>query len=128
MPGPADAQEFMVEPVETRTVGRIPVRNLWILMLYASDLVRLNDPRWIGLDKNADELPDLVAELLCRIVEQRLRRNLSFGYRYRNEVLTRVRGRIDILQTARRRLLEQIATFRINVREVRLCLRGWNSC
>lgn len=91
----------------SRKVGRIPVRNLWLLMLYASDLVRLSGPGVFGLEENFDELPDLVAELLCRTVEQRLKRNLSSGYRPRNEVLTRVRGRINVLQTVGRCLLER---------------------
>jgi 5-methylcytosine-specific restriction enzyme subunit McrC len=91
----------------SRRVGRIPVRNLWLLMLYASDLIRVSGPGVFGVEDNFDELPDLVAELLCRTVEQRLKRNLSFGYRLRDKVLTRVRGRINVLQTVRRCLLER---------------------
>jgi 5-methylcytosine-specific restriction enzyme subunit McrC len=79
----------------SRKVGRTPVRYLWLLMLYASDLVCLSGPGVFGVEENFDELPDLVAELLCRTVEQRLKRNLSFGYRLRDEVLTRIRGRIN---------------------------------
>ena len=90
-----------------RLVGRIPVRNLWLLMLYASDLVRLSGEAWIKLEEDPEQLPDLVAKLLCRVVEQRLRRNLSSGYAQKNEILRRVRGRIDLLQTARHRLLER---------------------
>ena len=63
----------------SKKVGRIPVRNLWLLMLYASDLIRLSGPDVFGVERNFDELPDLIAELLCRTVEQRLKRNLSFG-------------------------------------------------
>jgi 5-methylcytosine-specific restriction enzyme subunit McrC len=90
-----------------KKVGRIPVRNLWLLMLYASDLVRLSDPGVFGVEEDFDELPDLIAELLCRTIEQRLKRNLSSSYRQRNEVLTRVRGHIDALQTLAGRLLER---------------------
>jgi 5-methylcytosine-specific restriction enzyme subunit McrC len=90
-----------------RLVGRIPVRNLWLLMLYASDLVRLSSEAWIKLEEDPEQLPDLVAKLLCRAVEQRLRRNLSSGYAQKDEILRRVRGRIDLLRTARHRLLER---------------------
>src|SRR5580704_8083869 len=90
-----------------RLVGRIPVRNLWLLMLYASDLVRLSGEAWIKLEEDPERLPDLVAKLLCRAVEQRLRRNLSSGYAQKDEVLRRVRGRIDLLRTVRHRLLER---------------------
>ena len=53
------------------------------------------------------ELPKLVAELLTRAVERRMRRNLSLGYRRRRTDLDRVRGRIDLLRTERRRLLQR---------------------
>ena len=61
-------------------VGRIPVRNLWLLMLYASDLFRMRGTDKVGLDESPDELPDLVAEILARAVEVRQRRQLSLGY------------------------------------------------
>jgi len=88
-------------------VGRIPVRNLWLLMLYASDLFRMRGIGEVGVEKNPDELPDLLAEILARAVEVRQRRHLSLGYRPRDAVLCRVRGRIDVLATERRRLLSR---------------------
>ena len=39
-------------------VGRIPVRNLWLLMLYASDLFRSRGKAGAGLEENPDDLPD----------------------------------------------------------------------
>ena len=86
-------------------IGRIPVRNLWLLMLYASDLFRTRGIGKVGLEDSPDELPDLVAEILARAVEQRQRRHLSQGYRAREAVLNRVRGRIDVLKTERHQLL-----------------------
>ena len=86
-------------------VGRIPVRNLWLLMLYASDLFRTRGTGKVGLEDSPDDLPDLVAEILAHAVEMRQRRHLSLGYRYRNDVLNRVRGRIDVLTTERHQLL-----------------------
>ena len=86
-------------------VGRIPVRNLWLLMLYASDLFRIHGRDEVALEDDPDELPDLVGEILAHAVEQRQRRQLSLGYRSRNDVLHRVRGRIDVLATERRQLL-----------------------
>ena len=52
-----------------------------------------------------DELPNLVGEILAHAVEQRQRRQLSLGYRSRNDVLHRVRGRIDVLATETRQIL-----------------------
>jgi 5-methylcytosine-specific restriction enzyme subunit McrC len=86
-------------------VGRIPVRNLWLLMLYASDLFRMRGKDGVGLEDNPDDLPDLVAEILAHAVEQRQRRHLSLGYRTREAVLNRVRGRINVLTTERHQLL-----------------------
>ena len=89
-------------------VGRIPVCNLWLLMLYASNLFRQTDRvKRTAVEENPDDIPDLVAEILTRSVERRLKRNLSFGYLATDAVLSRVRGRIDLLQTERRQLLQR---------------------
>jgi 5-methylcytosine-specific restriction enzyme subunit McrC len=77
----------------------VPVRNLWLLMLYASDLTRVSDVFKALIDKDIDELPDLVATLLATAVEHRLHRNLTRGYRHFETVLKRVRGRVDLLAT-----------------------------
>ena len=95
-------------PASVATVGRIPVRNLWLLMLYASRLYRaLPSSRRFAAEENPDEIPDVVAEILTRAVERRLRRNLSSELDRREANLTRVRGRIDALRTERRHLLQQ---------------------
>lgn len=86
-------------------VGRIPVRNLWLLMLYASDLFRLRGIDGVGLENAPDDLPDLIAEILADAVEKRQRRRLSLGYQTRTAPLARVRGRIDVLTTERHQLL-----------------------
>ncbi len=88
-------------------IGRIPVRNLWLLMLYASELFRTRGIGKVGLEDNPDDLPDLVAEILAHAVEVRQRRRLNLGYRSRDAVLNRVRGRIDVLNTERHRLLDR---------------------
>ena len=88
-------------------VGRIPVRNLWLLMLYASDLFRMRGQDDLAYEDDPDELPDLVAEILAHAVEKRQRRQLSLGYRRRHAVVARVRGRIDVLETERRQLLSR---------------------
>ncbi len=95
------------EQTEAGRIGRIPVRNLWLLMLYASDLFRQCGSAKVAVEESPDDIPDLVAEILTAIVERRLIRNLSFGYRLRQSVLSRVRGRIQILTTARHQLLER---------------------
>lgn len=84
----------------------IPLRNIWLLFLYAADLVRFKDATSVKAEA-ARDLPELLARLLVRVVQQRLRRNLSRGYQAKHAVLSRVRGRIDVLATASGQLLEQ---------------------
>ena len=99
------------EPVQIQAtspdghIGRIPVRNLWLLMLYASDLYRTRGADAVALEDCVEDMPDLVAEMLAHAVERRQRRQLGLGYRTRNAVLNRVRGRIDMLTTERHQLL-----------------------
>ena len=89
-------------------VGRIPVKNIWLLMLYASELYReIPYARSVDVEDDPDELPNLVAELLTYAVELRMRRNLSYGYRRKQDDLNRLRGRIDLLRTERRQLLKR---------------------
>lgn len=89
-------------------IGAIPVRNIWLLMLYASRLYReLPSWRTHDVEENPDKLPDLVAEILTRATQRRIRRNLTLEFRRSEADLTRVRGRIDILRTERSGLLRQ---------------------
>lgn len=87
-------------------IGRIPVRNLWWLMWYASSLFKEREIANRDIEDITDEIPDLVAEILCRRVEGRIQRNLSHGYQSRDAILGRVRGRVDLLNTERNRLLD----------------------
>ena len=92
---------------EVKRIGEIPIRNLWLLILYASDIYRELDAAKVAVEDNPDDIPDLVAEILCRRVEYRIQRNLSYSYQSRDAVLNRVRGRIDLLSTERNRLLDR---------------------
>ena len=90
-----------------RRVDGIPIRNLWLLMLYASDLFRIRGKDLVDAEEMPDDLPDVVAKLLAHAVEERLRRNLHQAYEPRHAVLDRVRGAIDVLSTESRQLLRQ---------------------
>lgn len=97
-----------VHSTQDRFIGGIPVRNIWLLLLYASDLYnRLPTANRTGIEDAPDEIPDLVAKLLIYAVKRRLRRNLTIGYRRREADLSRVRGRISLLQTEKRQLLKR---------------------
>ena len=75
--------------------------------VYASDLFRAREAGAVGLEDNPDELPDLIAEILARSVEVRRRQRLTYGYEGHDAVLSRVRGRVDLLKTDRRQLLSR---------------------
>lgn len=93
------------EAGECRLIGKIPVRNIWLLMLYASDLYRELSRVEVSVEETPDQIADLIADILCRRVEERLNRGIPNGYVERSEVLSRVRGRIDLLRTERGQLL-----------------------
>ena len=101
----AEVHPMPREVAEYGYIGRIPVRNLWLLMLYASDLFQISGTDAIGLEEAPEDLPDLVAEILAHAVEERQRRRLSLSYQTRTAPLSRVRGRIDVLATERHQLL-----------------------
>ena len=100
----------MSEQSSAKVIGKIPVRNLWLLMLYASDLYKkLRDvpEKRLAAEQNPDKIPDLLAEILTVEVEWRLRRMLTHELRRRQADLTRVRGRINHIRTKRRHLLQR---------------------
>ena len=93
-------------------VSYIPVRNIWLLMLYASDLMRqLKKTDRVLVEENLDDIPDLIANILLKEVNKRIRRNLSFDYQSKARVLSRVRGRIDLFKTERDKLLDKGKVF-----------------
>lgn len=93
--------------VQSEQPGRaVPLRNIWVLFLYAADLAKFKSKINVEAEE-ARDLPELIARVLVSVVKDRLRRNLSRGYLATDLVLTRVRGRIDLLNTSTKRLLER---------------------
>lgn len=87
--------------------AHIPIRNLWLLLLYASDFYKYGNERSQGFDENPDLLADLLANILCHSVEERLKRPLTPAFMLRQQDLRRVRGRIDVLRTTTHQLLSR---------------------
>ena len=80
-------------------------------MLYASDLTRVRGAFDAAIEDDINDIPDLIAQLLTSSVERRLRRNFTRGYFHHEKVLTRVRGRINILKTESGQLLSKGEVF-----------------
>ncbi|MBB2988518.1 5-methylcytosine restriction system specificity protein McrC [Terracoccus luteus] len=85
----------------------IPIRNVWLLQLYASSLYRAHGADLVAAERDPEELPDLVARILAEEVTVRLHTGLSVGFRQATRDVTRVRGRINILTTERHQLLSR---------------------
>lgn len=86
---------------------KIPIRNVWLLQLYASSLYRAVGQQMVAAENNPEDLPALVAGILADAVTQRLHTGLSVGFRQTSRPVTRVRGRINVLPTARHQLLSR---------------------
>ena len=89
-----------------QTPSGIPVRNVWFLFLYASELSKFRDHFSAEVEESPD-LKSLIARLLCHTIDGCLRRGLSFHHRQREDVLDRVRGRIDVLKSFSQGLLDR---------------------
>lgn len=90
------------------TINKIPITNIWLLILYASRLYKeIDKQQRIALEKNPEKIIDLVAKIYFKEVNKRFRSSLSKGYKPCKQKLSRIRGKIDTLVTARKLLLEK---------------------
>lgn len=86
---------------------QIPIRNIWLLQLYASHLYTRAPSTLAASENNPEDLPDLVARILADEVSVRLHTGLSVGFTQTRRSVTRVRGRINALTTERHQLLQR---------------------
>ncbi len=68
-------------------IGKIPIQNVWFLMLYASELLPFLHPEDLAIEDNPDDIPELVARVLIELVKKRLKRNLTHGHQQKNDNL-----------------------------------------
>ena len=89
----------------------IPIRNLWHMLLYAWNEVPLNQIRgWPLRDVLAERAPTLdalLASVLVRLMQQRLRIGLGHDYIDEANTLRGIRGRIDFAATIKQHTLER---------------------
>jgi 5-methylcytosine-specific restriction enzyme subunit McrC len=86
---------------------QIPIRNVWLLQLFASSLYRRMGAGLVAAEENPEDLPDLVGRILAEEVTVRLHTGLSVGFKQSMRALHRVRGRINMLTTERHQLLRR---------------------
>jgi 5-methylcytosine-specific restriction enzyme subunit McrC len=87
--------------------AHIPIRNLWLLMLYASEFYKSGAESFDGIEDYPEQLPDLLAEILVSSVGDRLKKPLTTEFAAARGDLRRVRGRIDVLRTESHQLLNR---------------------
>ena len=90
-----------ISELNTEPVPRIPIRNLWLLMAYAADIDTPLYSSKVASQDFEDNVIDIIAELLAAEVKKMLNFGLTFGYEPISGELSRLRGKIDHLKTAR---------------------------
>src|SRR4051794_23985985 len=78
----------------------IPIRNLWHMLLYVWDAVRLKDA-WRVEVESAPSLDALLASILSNVVRQRLRIGLGRDYKNYEAEIAGIRGRVAFAETVK---------------------------
>jgi len=84
----------------------IPIRNLWHMCLYAWNEVQIKS-QWMFDDvENAPTLDALLASMLAKLTQQRLRIGLGRSYVTERQSIRGIRGRIDFAESLKRQTFE----------------------
>ncbi len=85
----------------------IPIRNLWHMLLYAWNEYPVNRHWTLADIENAPTLDALLATILAKLIEQRLRIGLGHSYVNETQTIRGIRGRIDFTSSLKRHTFEQ---------------------
>ena len=89
----------------------IPIRNLWYMLLYAWNEVPVTALRGLTMEaveiQRAPTLDALLASVLVRLMQQRLRIGLGHDYVEKEQALPRIRGHIDFTESLKQRTLDR---------------------
>jgi 5-methylcytosine-specific restriction enzyme subunit McrC len=94
----------MARPTARADRVKIPIRNLYYLLLYAWGYFQAGPVRDVGIDDSPD-LPNLFAKVLCDGTRRLLRRGLDRGYRSHVEETRGPRGRLLLNEIIKRQTL-----------------------
>ena len=96
------------EPIEFTEYG-IPIRNLWHMLLYAWNEVPLSAMRgWAMEDvEHAPTLDALLATILMKLMQGRLRIGLGHDYVNEGGTLQGIRGHLDFTESLKRHTFER---------------------
>jgi 5-methylcytosine-specific restriction enzyme subunit McrC len=85
----------------------IPIRNLWHMLLYAWNDVPLKHEWALEAVEQAPTLDALLASVLMKLVQQRLRIGLGRDYVEKQRSISGVRGRINFAESLKSRSIER---------------------
>ena len=85
----------------------IPIRNLWHMLLYAWNEYPVNDHWSLEEAEDAPTLEALLASILAKLIQQRLRIGLGCNYVNQHQPIGGVRGRIDFTESLKHRTFER---------------------
>src|SRR5215208_564770 len=94
-------------PVQFTEYG-IPIRNLWHMLLYAWNEVPFHATRGWTMEavESAPTLDTLLASVLIKLMQQRLRIGLGHDYVEQERALQGIRGRIKFAASLKQRTLD----------------------
>lgn len=93
------------------TAYGIPIRNLWYMLLYAWNETP-KSPYWQMVDiEESPSLDALLASILVKTIQQRLRIGLGCSYMAEQKLLRRLRGRIHFTNSLKQRTFERGQVF-----------------
>src|SRR5215208_1557219 len=95
------------QPPSHSTEYGIPIRNLWHMLLYAWNEVPLQRGWALEAVESAPTLDALLASILIKLMQQRLRIGLGHDYVKQERRVNGVRGRIQFGESLRQRTLDR---------------------
>jgi len=95
----------ITEPFSSSAATGIPIKNLWYMLLYAWEKSAFLS-RWKVEVEEAPSFDALLATILCKLLEQRLRIGLGRSYANEAKTLRGVRGRVDFTESLKRLTFE----------------------
>jgi 5-methylcytosine-specific restriction enzyme subunit McrC len=103
------AAEKSSESIQFTEYG-IPIRNLWYMLLYAWNAAPMAR-NWQNEVESAPTLDILLASILAKLVQQRMRIGLGRSYMVEEQLVRGIRGRIDFAKSLKLRSFEKGKTY-----------------
>jgi 5-methylcytosine-specific restriction enzyme subunit McrC len=89
----------------------IPIRNLWHMLLYAWNEYPVTRHWSLEEVENAPTLDALLASILAKLIQQRLRIGLGRSYVNQSQSIRGIRGRLDFTESLKQRTFEHGQAF-----------------